>query len=660
MSTPPLRPGVSAGVSAGVSVPPAGGLRLRARRVSRDVHGAGRVLSGVSLDVAPGALAVIAGSSGAGKTVLLQTLAGLSAPSEGEVRHDGAPPGAPGPEFGFVPQDDIIHRELPLHRTLVYAAGLRMPPGLPAGAVAATVDGVLATLGLTSRRDTPVRALSGGERKRASIAVELLTRPRVLFLDEPTSGLDPVTGAELMRTLRRLADDGTTVVLTTHVLADLPRCDQVVFLSAEGEVAYAGDPVGLCAAFGVGTADEVYEAVAGGARSAGVGVRADSGAGAGAGRGGGAGAGAGEIPEQADAAAPAGAAAPAARAPRVGALRQWALLTRRGTALMLHNRLSVAVLAGSPLMIVAMFAVLFRAGAFDPASPDPGTTAMIMFWIAFGAFFFGLTYGLLQICTELAVLRREWLAGLRIGPYVASKLTTMLPVLALADALLLAVLRALDRLPAAGWGTYASLFASSVLASAAALALGLLASAAVSEPGQATLMLPLLCFPQVLFSGAFVPVPRMTLGGEVISWAMTNRWAFEALGSGVGLEALWRTGGSPLGPPLLASYGDSFGHPAARGWGVLAGFVVLFLALTWWVLVRKCRDGAVRSREGRRAGPGGRGQQPSRGASPATPGTRSRYVRVTNDRNVSTSAGCDATPSETRTAPAEGRRSSFR
>lgn len=283
---------------------------------------------------------------------------------------------------------------------------------------------------------------------------------------------------------------------------------------------------------------------------------------------------------------------------RVGAVRQWALLTRRGTALLLHNRLSVAVLAGSPVMIVAMFAVLFRAGAFDRAAPDPGSTAMIMFWIAFGAFFFGLTYGLLQICTELPVLRREWLAGLRIGPYVASKLTTMLPVLAVADVLLLVVLRALDRLPAAGWGTYGSLFVSSVLASAAALALGLLASAAVTEPGQATLMLPLLCFPQVLFSGAFVPVPRMTGAGEAISWAMTNRWAFEALGSGVGLESLWRTGTSPLGPPLLDAYGDSFGHPASRGWLILAGFAVLFLVVTWAVLVRKCREGAVRSRAG--------------------------------------------------------------
>ncbi|MEU0820434.1 ATP-binding cassette domain-containing protein [Streptomyces mirabilis] len=565
----PIQPSSSAEASA-TSV---NGLRIQARSVGQHIHGAGNVLHDVSLDVAPGRLTVIAGSSGAGKTILLQTLAGLRAPTEGTVLHDGTRPGRPGSEFGFVPQEDIIHRELPLRRTLVYAAGLRMPPGTTPESVAAGVDRVLEALGLSSRAATPVRALSGGERKRASIAAELLTRPRVLFLDEPTSGLDPVTGAALLRTLRALAEDGTTVVLTTHTLADLLRGDQVVFLSSDGEVAYAGEPGPLCGAFGVGTVEEVYEAVAQGVRV--------------------------ERAAPPDDAHNADTPSPPVPIPRVGALRQWALLTRRGTALLLHNRLSVAVLAGSPVMIVAMFAVLFRAGAFDRAAPDPGSTAMIMFWIAFGAFFFGLTYGLLQICTELPVLRREWLAGLRIGPYVASKLTTMLPVLAVADVLLLVVLRALDRLPAAGWGTYGSLFVSSVLASAAALALGLLASAAVTEPGQATLMLPLLCFPQVLFSGAFVPVPRMTGAGEAISWAMTNRWAFEALGSGVGLESLWRTGASPLGPPLLDSYGDSFGHPASRGWLILAGFAVLFLAVTWAVLVRKCREGAVRSRAGR-------------------------------------------------------------
>ncbi|PSM40801.1 ABC transporter ATP-binding protein [Streptomyces dioscori] len=583
------------------------GLRIQARRLTQRVRGAGRVLHDVSVDIAPGRIVVIAGSSGAGKTVLLESLAGLRAADEGVVLHDGVRPGAPGPEFGFVPQEDTLHRDLPLHRTLVYAAGLRMPAGTTAGSVTAAVDRVLAALGLSHRAGTPVRALSGGERKRAGIAAELLTGPRALLLDEPTSGLDPVTGAALLRTLRSLAEGGTTVVLTTHVLADLLRGDHVVFLSPGGQVAYAGDPGGLCGAFGVDTVEDVYGVVAGGAVP--VGALAVGGVSAGGLPDGAVSRGAasddavsdgvrvGPVPDEPVAPRTGPATRPVPRR-RVGALRQWSLLTRRGTALLLHSRLSVAVLAGSPVMIVAMFAVLFRAGAFDPADPDPGSTAMIMFWIAFGAFFFGLTYGLLQICTELPVLRREWLAGLRIGPYVASKLTIMLPVLAAADALLLAVLRALDRLPAAGWDTYLSLFVSSVLASAAALALGLLASAAVTDPGQATLMLPLLCFPQVLFSGAFVPVPRMTAAGEAISWAMTNRWAFEALGAGVGLEALWRDGASRLGPPLLDSYGDSFAGPAGRGWLILTGCTLVFLAATWAVLARRCRGGVVRDRAG--------------------------------------------------------------
>jgi hypothetical protein len=365
------------------------------------------------------------------------------------------------------------------------------------------------------------------------------------------------------------------VVLTTHTPADLSRCDSVGFLSPDGRLVYLGPSEGLSAHFGVETVEEVYGAVTEDtAQITAEDIAQDTTQAV------------DDIPEPEET-APTEVLRPTPSRP-LGAVGQWALLTRRSADIMLRNRLSVAVLAGSPVMIVAMFVMLFRAGAFDPADPSPGTAAMILFWIAFGAFFFGLTYGLLQICTEIAVVRRERLTVLRLGPYVLAKATVLLPVLAAADALLLVVLRALNRLPATGWSVYGSLFATTVLASAAALALGLLASAAVSEPGQATLMLPLLCFPQVLFSGAFVPVPQMAWPGWALSWAMTNRWAFESLGSGIGLDALWAHGRSPLGPPLLASYGDTFGGPTARGWIWLAGFTVLFLAGAWAVLARRC------------------------------------------------------------------------
>ena len=587
------------------------GIRVTAVGVGRRLGRGREVLRDVSLTALPGQVTALAGGSGAGKSVLLEVLAGIRPPTTGRVWHDGAPPGPLGPELGFVPQEDILHRDLPLRRTLEYAARLRLPAGTPRAELTATVDRVLATLGLTARAAVRVGALSGGERKRASIAVELLTRPRVLFLDEPTSGLDPAAGAELMATLTTLAAHGTTVVLTSHTPADLLRCAQVVFLTPDGRTAYSGPPQELCARFSVATVEEVYGAVARGVRPAPRG-RTDEGddqpAHVGerpAPRGRTASGPAADPPEAAEARSATGWAAPATPVGAVasrplGPLRQWLLLTRRNAELMLHSRLTAAVLAGSPLAVVAMFAVLFRPGAFDPASPSPHAAAMILFWIAFGGFFFGLTYGLSQICTELPVVRRERLSVLRLGPYLASKLTVVLPLLAAVDALLLVVLRALDRLPAAGWEVYGSLFTSLLLSSTAALALGLAASAAVTEPGQATLLLPLLCFPQVLFSGAFVPVPEMAWPGRLLSAAMSNRWAFEALGSGVDLAGRWATGVSPLGPPLLASYGDSFAGPTTTGWAVLAGLTVLPLAGAWALLARACRTaGAGVGRRGR-------------------------------------------------------------
>ncbi|HTJ71496.1 MAG TPA: ATP-binding cassette domain-containing protein [Actinospica sp.] len=526
------------------------GLRIEARGLVARRAGGRALLDGVDVDVPPGAVLAVAGPSGAGKTTLLGELAA----------------GHPAGSIGFVPQDDIVHLDLALSRTLIYAARLRLPRDSGADAVAAAVARVLAALGLEALADRRVGSLSGGERKRASIAVELLTQPRALFLDEPTSGLDPAAAARLMVLLRDLARSGTTVVLTTHNPADLSHADAVAFLAA-GKLLYRGAPGELAAAFDVASIEEVYGIDPADVPSAPA------------------------LPPPTPPAPVESAAQQKSRAP--GALRQWWLLTQRSAAILTRNRLSAAVVVGSPIMIAAMFAMLFRPHAFDPAHDNPGSSAMIMFWIAFGAFFFGLTYGLLQICTELAIVRRERRTVLRLGPYLASKIALLLPVLAAADALLLLILRATDRLPSASAGVYGSLFLTTVLASAAALTLGLLASAAVSEPSQATLMLPLLCFPQVLFSGAFVPVPQMGIVGSAISWAMTNRWAYEALGRGVGLNALWAHGSSPLGPPLLASYGATFSGSAVQGWAWLGGFALLFLALTWYVLARKCRSHPV-------------------------------------------------------------------
>jgi hypothetical protein len=283
---------------------------------------------------------------------------------------------------------------------------------------------------------------------------------------------------------------------------------------------------------------------------------------------------------------------------RPGFLRQWALLSRRSFELLTRDRLTLAILAGAPALVIAMMAVLFRPGAFSYDRPSLSATLMIVYWVAFGAFFFGLTYGLLQICTEFPIFLRERLVNLRIGPYLLSKVTVLLPVLVLVVGTMLGVLRALDRMPQAGPEVYAALFVTLLFDGCAALALGLLTSAAVATPEQVTLALPMLCFPQVLFSGAILAVPLMAAPGKVISVLMSDAWAFNALGRSLRLNDLFANGNSSLGPGLLAQYGDSFSHSVALDWAIMGAVSVVFLALAGWVLGRKSGTGNRRMSDG--------------------------------------------------------------
>src|SRR6266545_2550356 len=422
-----LRPGVDAPLEAALSER---GFRIELRGLSKRVRGGRQVLHDVGFTIGAGELVALVGGSGAGKSTLLDAIAGVRSADEGTVLYDGVDYyhnlGAYRSSLGYVPQEDIIHRELSVASTLRYSAGLRLPPGTSNAQSERAVADALDALDLTERADVRVGALSGGQRKRASIAVELLTRPHVFFLDEPTSGLDPATGAELMRQLRRLADTGRTVVLTTHTPDDIAICDKVVFRARDGYLAFVGTPEEAKRYFEVDAYEEVYERLAveatpeqWGRRFAAANAPTD------------------ERP------ADTRATPPAARA-SAGPLGQWWTLTRRNAEILVRNRLTLAIVLGSPLLVVAMLAVLFQPGAFDFAHPSPSATVMILFWVAFGGFFFGLTYGLLQICTELPIVRRERLVNLRIVPYVLSKVAVLMPLLLLVIVVMLGILRAAD------------------------------------------------------------------------------------------------------------------------------------------------------------------------------------------------------------------------
>ena len=556
----------------GTNVAPRG-VRIDVSELSRRVRVRKRgdltLLDAVSFTLAAGELVAIVGPSGAGKTTLLEAIAGIAAPTSGSVRFDGIDVHANLETFrsvlGYVPQDDIIHADLPLVRTLRYAARLRLPSSATTADVDDAVREALDAVGLTDQADVKVGSLSGGQRKRASIAVELLTDPHVFFLDEPTSGLDPVTSAELIVRLRQLADRSATVVFTTHSVDDLAACDRIVFMTRAGRVGFVGTVDEALEWFEVRSVAELYRCL----------TDLDA---------------TGYV-----AGTPAAVLEPDAgprdviRRPMASGLTQWRVLTRRTLETLVRNRMTLAILVGSPAMVIGMFAVLFRPGAFDIHDPSPSSMVMIGFWVVFGAFFFGLTYGLLQICTERTILHREHFVGLRLGAYVASKVTILVPFLLVVVVGMLGVLRLLDRLPGRPLSTYASMGVGLLLCAVAALGLGLLTSAMVGNVSQATLALPMLCFPAVLFSGAILPVNLMAGPGAALSVVIPSRWAFEAIGHDLGARRILAEGGSPLGPPLLVSYGDAGTRFTGTYWLILGAFAVVFLVATWGVIMRSTR-----------------------------------------------------------------------
>ena len=198
-----------------------GGLEVRGGKYV--VDNGKQLLDDISLTARPGTLTAVIGGSGAGKSTLARLIAGYARPTSGSVSFEGhdihAEYASLRSRIGMVPQDDVVHRQLTVHQALGYAAELRLPPDTSKADRAKVVAQVRDELDLTKHADTRVDKLSGGQRKRASVALELLTGPSLLILDEPTSGLDPALDHQVMTMLRQLADAGRVVVVVTHMLS---------------------------------------------------------------------------------------------------------------------------------------------------------------------------------------------------------------------------------------------------------------------------------------------------------------------------------------------------------------------------------------------------------------------------------------------------------
>lgn len=223
------------------------------------------LLDDVSFALTEGSLMAVIGPSGCGKSTLVKAVAGLRPASQGTVRYDGRDLYADYAELryriGMVPQDDVLHRQLTVRRALRFAAALRFADDVPRKERRVRVAEVLRTLNLTERAKMRIDKLSGGQRKRVSVALELLTEPSLLFLDEPTSGLDPALDKEVMEELRELADKGRTVAVVTHNVMHLDLCDRVLVLTVGGRMGYFGPPGELLSFFGAEDYAEVFREV---------------------------------------------------------------------------------------------------------------------------------------------------------------------------------------------------------------------------------------------------------------------------------------------------------------------------------------------------------------------------------------------------------------
>jgi ABC transport system ATP-binding/permease protein len=565
-----------------VAVVDSGDVAFAAHGLSVTVGGGKRLLDDVSFSLPGRCLLAIVGPSGAGKSTLLRALTGSRPADRGHVRYDGRDLYAGYDELrhriGLVPQDDVLHPQLTVRRALRFAARLRFPADVPAADRDRRVEEVIAELGLTGQADQRIDTLSGGQRKRTSVALELLTKPSLLFLDEPTSGLDPGLDRSVMRTLRGLADgadgSGRTVVVVTHSVLNLDVCDLLLVLAPGGHVAYFGPPREALAYFGERDFADMFlqlDRVPGDVLAARF---------------------------KASAQHRRYVAAPTAALPRVpdrpgppgttprqqGWFTQLGVLCRRYLAVIAADRQYAVFLAMLPLVLsllarlVPGSAGLSAATALTERSGQPNQLLLVL---VLGGALMGIAASIRELVKERPVYQRERAIGLSLSAYLTSKVL-VLGVITAVQAAVFTVLAVLGHRPpdapvVLGSGMLEVLLAV-VAVAVLTMVVGLAISAFIDNADRGMPLLVLVLMLQLVVSGGLFPVHgRVVL--EQVAWLVPSRWAYAMGASTIDLNPTVRGGPDPL-----------WEHAAGR-WllavGVLAAQLVVLLGLASWLLRRQ-------------------------------------------------------------------------
>ncbi|WP_317441633.1 FHA domain-containing protein [Streptomyces collinus] len=493
-------------------------------------RGSKTLLDHVSFPVGEKCLLAVVGPSGSGKSTLLNALTGQRPADHGTVLYDGRDLYHDYAELrgriGLVPQDDILHPQLTVRAALTYAAELRFPEDTARVERRDRVDEVIQELGLQQRAGQPVHSLSGGQRKRVSVALELLTKPSLLFLDEPTSGLDPGMDRSVMHMLRGLADDGRTVVVVTHSVLSLGVCDRLLVLAPGGRIAYYGHPDDALAFFGFEQWPEAFEAFDRDQERDWAGEYHDS-----------------PFHRHYVTEAttqphhPGPSPVPPAPPPRPRSRHaQLATLVRRYTTVLAADRTFLAVMIALPFLMGAMD----RALAGGKLTQDTAMNALLILCV--GGVLTGAANAVRELVKERAVYGRERAVGLPRGAYLMSKIVVLGTVTVVQAVVLTQVaLLGVDLNAPGGHGVLLPPLAEITLAVAllsfTAMMLGLLVSALVRKEEVTMPLLVLLAIVQVVFCGALLPLHGVPVLQQ-LSWLVPARWAFAAMASTVGLARL--------------------------------------------------------------------------------------------------------------------------
>jgi ABC-type multidrug transport system ATPase subunit len=507
---------------------------LEVNDVCFDVEGSKRLLNDITLTARPGTLTAIIGGSGAGKTTLSRLIAGYTRPSSGSVTFEGhnihAEYASLRSRIGMVPQDDVVHRQLTVNQALGYAAELRLPPDTSKADRDRAVAEVLEELELTKHADTRVDKLSGGQRKRASVALELLTGPSLLLLDEPTSGLDPALDRQVMLMLRQLADAGRVVLVVTHSVSYLDVCDQILLVAPGGKIAYFGQPDQVETALGTRNWADIFANVGADPDEANRRFLANEGR-----------------QEQAVAVAatpPADLGSPPAESLR----KQFSTIARRQVRLVVSDRGYSVFLAVLPFLIGALAMTVkgkTGLGIADPKSTAPTEPQYIMVLLNLGAVFMGTALTLRDLIGERAIFQREQAVGLSTTAYLLAK-SAVFCLFATAQAGIATLITILGKgAPTQGAvffgkGHFAAgfeLFLTVAATCVASAMVGLALSALARSNEQVMPLLVVSIMSQLVLAGGMIPVTGR-FGLDQTSWLTPARWGYAAGASTIDINKL--------------------------------------------------------------------------------------------------------------------------